>query len=44
VAALRAGKPGTAERWLSRSLALNPRFSPLFAPRAERALQQARAG
>jgi tetratricopeptide (TPR) repeat protein len=44
VAALRAGKPALAERRLSRSLALNPRFSPLFAPRAERALRGARAG
>jgi tetratricopeptide (TPR) repeat protein len=44
ITALRAGETAAARRWLSRSLSLNPRFSPLFAPRAERALARARAG
>ena len=34
-----AGRPGLARRWLQRSLADNPRFSPLWAPRARRALR-----
>ena len=34
-----AGRPALARRWLSRALALNPRFSPLHAPRARRALR-----
>jgi tetratricopeptide (TPR) repeat protein len=33
-----AGATGLARTWLTRSLSLNPRFSPLYAPRAERAL------
>ena len=33
-----AGRPGLARRWLRRALARNPRFSPLYAPRARRAL------
>ena len=38
LAARLAGKPALARRWLSQALALNPRFSPLHAPRAKRAL------
>src|SRR3954469_19963446 len=38
IAALRAGDPGRARRWLTEALAVNPRFSPLHAPRARRAL------
>jgi tetratricopeptide (TPR) repeat protein len=34
-----AGRPALARTLLSGSLALNPRFSPLYAPRAERALR-----
>jgi tetratricopeptide (TPR) repeat protein len=34
-----AGRPELARRWLRRSLAQNPRFSPLWAPRARRALR-----
>lgn len=34
VAANGAGRPGLARRWARRSLAGNPRFSPLLAPRA----------
>ena len=33
-----AGEPALARRWLRRALADNPRFSPLWAPRARRAL------
>jgi tetratricopeptide (TPR) repeat protein len=33
-----AGRDGLARRYLARSLAHNPRFSPLYAPRARRAL------
>jgi tetratricopeptide (TPR) repeat protein len=33
-----AGRSHLARRWLERSLAHNPRWSPLYAPRAERAL------
>jgi tetratricopeptide (TPR) repeat protein len=36
--ARRAGDRADARRWLRASLALNPRFNPLYAPRAERAL------
>ncbi|MDX6665972.1 MAG: hypothetical protein QOG68_2178 [Solirubrobacteraceae bacterium] len=39
IAARAAGRPAQARRWLSGSLALNPRFSPLFAPQARRALK-----
>jgi tetratricopeptide (TPR) repeat protein len=35
-----AGRVAEARRYLSGSLALNPRFSPLYAPRAERALRE----
>jgi Flp pilus assembly protein TadD len=36
----RAAGDGTQARvWLRRALALNPHFSPLYAPRAERALR-----
>src|SRR5438093_10944820 len=34
-----AGRASLARRYLTRSLALNPRFSPLYAPRARRALE-----
>ena len=34
-----AGDRGSARAWLRRSLELNPRFSPLYAPRARRALR-----
>jgi hypothetical protein len=37
-----AGRTALARTWLSRSLSLNQRFSPLFAPRAERALRALR--
>lgn len=33
-----AGEPVLARRWLTRALSGNPRFSPLWAPRARRAL------
>jgi tetratricopeptide (TPR) repeat protein len=33
-----AGRTALARRWLTASLARNPRFSPLYAPRAQRAL------
>ena len=39
MSALRAGEGALGRRWLRASLALNPRFSPLYAPRAERALR-----
>ena len=39
MAAKAAGRPMLARRWLSQALALNPRFSPLHAPRAARALR-----
>lgn len=39
MAARAAGRPDLAERWLRRALAANPRFSPLHAPRARRALR-----
>jgi hypothetical protein len=35
-----AGRAAVARAYLSESLALNPRFSPLYAPRAERALKE----
>ncbi len=35
-----AGEPQRARRYLQRALADNPRFSPLYAPRAKRALQE----
>jgi tetratricopeptide (TPR) repeat protein len=38
-AAREAGRTGEARTYLRRALALNPRFSPLHAPRAERALE-----
>jgi tetratricopeptide (TPR) repeat protein len=34
-----AGKPAQGRMWLGRAVALNPHFSPLYAPRAERALR-----
>jgi tetratricopeptide (TPR) repeat protein len=37
-----AGETPLARRYLRRSLALNPRFSPLYAPRARRALEALR--
>jgi hypothetical protein len=39
LAARAAGRPALARRWLTRALADNPRFSPLWAPRARRALE-----
>lgn len=38
ISALRAGRHALARRHLGRALALNPRFSALYAPRARRAL------
>ena len=38
-----AGRPDLARRWLRRALADNPRFSPLWAPRARRALRRLEA-
>jgi hypothetical protein len=38
MAAKLAGRPALARRWLTQALALNPGFSPLHAPRAQRAL------
>jgi tetratricopeptide (TPR) repeat protein len=35
-----AGRPALARRWLTLALADNPRFSPLWAPRARRALRE----
>ena len=37
-----AGRDDLARRWLARSLARNPRWSPLYAPRAEKALGELR--
>src|SRR4051794_3010209 len=37
--ALRAGDRAAGGRWLRASLRLNPRFSPLYGPRAERSLR-----
>ena len=42
IAAKRSGREGAGRRWLRASLAQNPRFSPLHAPRARRALRQVR--
>jgi hypothetical protein len=42
VAARSAGRADLARRWLSRALADNPRFSPLYAPKAQRMLQAVR--
>jgi tetratricopeptide (TPR) repeat protein len=39
LAARAAGRPALARRWLSRALERNARFSPLWAPRARRALE-----
>jgi tetratricopeptide (TPR) repeat protein len=39
MAAKAAGRPMLARRWLAQALELNPRFSPLHAPRAARALR-----
>ena len=39
IAAKAAGDRRLARRWLTRSLRLNPRFSPLHAPRARKALR-----
>jgi tetratricopeptide (TPR) repeat protein len=38
MAAKLAGEPVLARRWLTQALSLNPEFSPLHAPRAQRAL------
>jgi tetratricopeptide (TPR) repeat protein len=37
-----AGRPALARRFLARSLSLNPHFSPLYAPRAQRVLGELR--
>jgi tetratricopeptide (TPR) repeat protein len=42
IAARDANRTGEARTYLRRALALNPRFSPLHAPRAERALENLR--
>ena len=42
IAARDAGRTGAARRHLARALETNPRFSPLHAPRAERALESLR--
>jgi Tfp pilus assembly protein PilF len=42
IAARDAGETREAKRYLRRSLALNPRFSPLHAPRARQALEALR--
>ena len=42
MAAKLAGERALARRWLTQALALNPQFSPLHAPRAQRALALAR--
>jgi pentatricopeptide repeat protein len=42
IAARDAGRPDLARRHLTRALAANPRFSPLHAPRARRALEASR--
>jgi Flp pilus assembly protein TadD len=39
MAARAAGAPAEARTLLARALELNPHFSPLYAPRAERALR-----
>jgi hypothetical protein len=40
LAARASGLPALARRWLRRSLADNPRFSPLWAPRARAVLRE----
>jgi hypothetical protein len=40
--ARRAGDTGAARRLLARLVAQSPRFSPLYAPRARRALESLR--
>ena len=40
IAARQAGRTALARTWLARSLADNPRWSPLYAPRARRALAE----
>jgi tetratricopeptide (TPR) repeat protein len=40
MAARLAGEAGAARRWLAGALEANPRFSPLYAPRAARALRK----
>jgi hypothetical protein len=42
MAARLAGEDALARRWLSQALAQNPGFSPLHAPRAQRALASLR--
>ena len=42
IAARDAGRSDLARRYLARALEANPRFSPLHAPRAERALEALR--
>lgn len=42
IAAVDAGRPGLARRYLARALELNPHFSPYFAPRAQRRLKELR--
>jgi tetratricopeptide (TPR) repeat protein len=42
VAARGADRPQLARRWLTRALAGNPRFSPLYAPKARRMLEALR--
>jgi hypothetical protein len=42
MAAKAAGRIELARRWLTRSLAHNPRWSPLYASRAKRALEALR--
>ena len=42
VAAHTTGRDGLARTWLKRALADNPRFSPLYGPRAERLLETLR--
>jgi tetratricopeptide (TPR) repeat protein len=42
IAARAAGEPASARRYLAKSVRRNPRFSPLYAPRALRALRSLR--
>jgi len=42
MAARAVGRPALARRWLTEALSRNPRFSPLFAPQARRALEALR--
>ena len=44
MAAKLADRPGLARRWLTQALTLNPRFSPLHAPRARQALRSVTSG